>query len=55
MTQLRFEEYYSYSFGLLQEWITSLTSYGLYGGDREKANSGFSVGEALKCSAHYMF
>lgn len=56
MTQLRFEEYYSYSSGLFQEWITSLTSYGLLGvEDREKPNSGFSVGEALKCSAHYMF
>lgn len=47
MTQLRFEEYYSYSSGLLWEWITSLTSRGLYGGDREKPDSDFCVGEAL--------
>lgn len=55
MTQLRFEKYYSYSSGLFQEWITSLASCGLYGGDRKKPNSDFFVGEALKCSAHYMF
>lgn len=47
MTQLRFEEYYSYSSGLFQEWITSLTSCGLYKRDREKPDSDFSVGEAL--------
>lgn len=56
MTQLRFEEYYSYSSGLFREWITSLTSPGLCGGDREKPNSGFSVGAAAKvfCSLYVL-